>query len=189
MLLFNFNGIVIFILDKHLIMSVIRTGKTNRRNTLSNTIGTYRAIHSIHALDNYKKAVDQKEVQLPPDTDVVIVDDLPDYNKYGKFKNGSTITADDINNMEKDYLKQAIESQKRKCCEEEKLRKEQKQQEIKEGFNNFFRDNNNSCLIAAVILFIMAIILFVCIARNSSCCDDNCNAHIVEVFGGKNKNK
>lgn len=170
-------------------MSVIRTGKTNRNNTLSNTIGTYRAIHSIHALDNYKKAVDQKEVQLPPDADVVIVDDLPDYNKYGKFKNGSTITADDINDMENEYLKQAIESQKRKCCEEEKIKNKQKQQEIKEGFNNFIRDDSNKCLIAGILLFIIACILFICIARNNECCDCECNAHVVEVFGGKNKYK
>ena len=55
-------------------MSFLRQGKTRRRATNNPTIKTYHNIHSIQALDDYKKA---KAItrNIPKEDEIIIVDD------------------------------------------------------------------------------------------------------------------
>ena len=55
-------------------MSFLRQGKTRRRATNDPTIKTYHNIHSIQALDDYKKA---KAItrNIPKEDEIIIVDD------------------------------------------------------------------------------------------------------------------
>lgn len=58
-------------------MSFIRQGKTQRRSTNDNAIRTFNNIHSIQALDDYKKA---KAFSKIPEDSIVVVDDDEQYN-------------------------------------------------------------------------------------------------------------
>ena len=53
-------------------MSFIRQSKTQRRSTNNNAIRTFNNIHSIQALDDYKKA---KASSTIPEDNIIVVDD------------------------------------------------------------------------------------------------------------------
>ena len=55
-------------------MSFLRQGKTRRRATNDPTIKTYHNIHSIQALDDYKKAKSITR-NIPKEEEIIIVDD------------------------------------------------------------------------------------------------------------------
>lgn len=68
-------------------MSFLRQGKTRRRATNDPTIKTYHNIHSIQALDDYKKAKAITK-DIPKENEIIVVDDdgqqqyLNDNNNY-----------------------------------------------------------------------------------------------------------
>ena len=84
-------------------MSFIRQGKTQRRSTNNNAIRTFNNIHSIQALDDYKKA---KSFSKIPEDNIVVIDD-EQYNDETERKRYKPIKPASIEEMDKVIAEQS----------------------------------------------------------------------------------
>lgn len=85
-------------------MSFIRQGKTQRRSTNNNAIRTFNNIHSIQALDDYKKA---KSFSKIPEDNIVVIDDDEQYNDETERKRYKPIKPASIEEMDKVIAEQS----------------------------------------------------------------------------------
>ena len=129
-------------------MSYLRSGKSTRRGTNDETIKTYNKIHSIQAYDEYKKAKKYSDCVIPPEKQIMIVEDdgsLTNYQYETPAESDYNIDANEqyYNSCDEHFPKSILKKVKNNKKMLEELEKRKKKHKKHVSFNAQYGDNQN----------------------------------------------